>query len=550
MSTGHGRLEERIQELGSAFWTWRAAEQPRTRDDVQRIERPAGWLPDWSAAAIERYRARLDELELAHRSIEIAGAPVELVVDHALVGSAIARARFELEVLEPWRRQPSFYVDQTLGVVFDLLVEHRPFDAERARSVLHALDATGPALSVARENLTGEAVEPFAAVTVDELGRVEEQIAALQEALAPAFPAELRGRLETAASGAAKALGSYRDWLAAGGGGLRKWRPIGEEALGRFLREVALVPYSPAELLELARVEHARAVALSAAEATRPPASHGKLDDLERLVRRAAEEEAAIRAFYEARGILSQPETLGHYLMVPMPAYLQAISWLGVTDDLTSESRLDENGVRYLPPVTDDLPYFFAANARDPRSMIVHEGVHYQQLALSWRHPDPLRRRYYDSCANEGIAFYHEEMMLQAGYFPDSSPTRAAILSFMRLRALRVEVDVRLATGDMTLADARDYLASAVPMDTVTAAEEAASFAASPGQGLSYQVGKRQIQRLLADAVRAQGDRFDLRRFHDTLWLNGNVPIELQRLELLGPQTTARARPSAETVGS
>ena len=534
MSTVPRDLEQRIQSLGRAFWSWRALQQPRSRDDIPRIEQPADWVPDWSAAALGSYRERLVELELAHRSIDVAGGPVALVVDHALLGSAIARVRFELEVLEPWRRQPSFYVDQTLGVVFDLLVEQRPLDAERALRVLHVLDAIDPGLSIARENLEGEAVEPFAVVAVGELERVEEQVERLARALTPAFPTELRGRLATASSDAGTALGSYRDWLAAGAGGLREWRPIGEEALGRFLREVALVPCSPADLLELARVEHARAVALSVAEATRPPESQRPLDDVERLVRRAAEEEAATRAFYEERGILSQPETLGHYLMAPMPDYLEPISWLGVTDDLTSESRLDQDGVRYLPPVTDDLPYFFEANARDPRSMIAHEGVHYQQLALSWRHPDALRRHYYDSCANEGIAFYNEEMMLQAGYFSDSSPTRATILSFMRLRALRVEVDVRLATGEMTLAAARDYLVSAVPMDVETAAEEAAFFAASPGQGLSYQVGKSQIQRFLADAVRTQGDHFDLRRFHDSLWCNGNVPIELQRVELLG----------------
>jgi uncharacterized protein (DUF885 family) len=30
------------------------------------------------------------------------------------------------------------------------------------------------------------------------------------------------------------------------------------------------------------------------------------------------------------------------------------------------------------------------------------------------------------------------------------------------------------------------------------------------------------------------GDRFSLRSFHDRLWLNGNVPIALQRWETLG----------------
>ena len=534
MSGTSGGADERVQQLGSDFWSWRATQQPRSRDDIPRIERPAGWLPEWSAVAVARYREQLAAFDVAHRAIDAIGAPVEVQVDHALIGSAIARVRFELEVLQSWRRHPSFYVDQTLGVVFDLLLEHRPLDEQRARRVLDALGAVGAGLATARENLEGAAFEPFAVVAVDKLARIEEQVAAFGDALGRAFPKDLRGRLVTVTREAGNALASYRDWLAAGAGGLREWHPIGEEELGRFLHEVALVPYSPSQLLELARVEHARAVALTMAGATRPPTAPSPLGELDRLVQRATDEEAATRAFYEERGILSQPETLGHYRMAPMPAYLEPISWLGVTDDLTSESRLDEDGVRYLPPITDDLPYFFAANARDPRSMIAHEGVHYQQLALSWRHPDPLRRRYYDSCANEGIAFYNEEMMLHAGYFSDASPTCETIFSFMRLRALRVEVDVRLATGDMTLDEARGFLAQTVPMDVGTAAEEAAFFAASPGQGLSYQVGKTQIQCFLADATRAHGDDFDLQRFHDSLWRNGNVPIALQHLELLG----------------
>ena len=540
MSGARDQLHRRLQQLGRDFWSWRATQQPRSRDDIPRIERPAGWLPDWRAAAVSGYRERLDAFEVAHRAIEVAGAPATLQVDHALLGSAIARVRFELEVLQGWRRQPSFYVDQTLGVVFDLLVEHRPLHGERARWVLRALGAVPEGLASARENLKGEAVEPFAAVTVGELAHIEQQVLAVAGALAPAFAPGTRGQLARVSSDAAGALAHYRDWLAAGADGLREWQPIGERGLARFLHEVALVPHGPSELLGLARLEHARAVALSAAEATRPQPAASTLGDVEHLVVRAAKEELRTRAFYEERGILSQPETLGHYLMAPMPSYLEPISWLGVTDDLTSESRLDENGTRYLPPVTDDLPYFFAANARDPRSMIAHEGVHYQQLALSWRHPNHLRRRYYDSCANEGIAFYNEEMMLQAGYFSEASPTRETIFSFMRLRALRVEVDVRLASGDLTLPEARDYLAASVPMDVGTAAGEVAFFAACPGQGLSYQVGKSQVQHFLADAVRAQGKGFDLRRFHDALWRNGNVPIALQRLELLGADGEGR----------
>jgi uncharacterized protein (DUF885 family) len=172
----------------------------------------------------------------------------------------------------------------------------------------------------------------------------------------------------------------------------------------------------------------------------------------------------------------------------------------------------------------------------DPQPIIVHEGIpgHYFQLCLSWKHEDPIRRHYYDSGANEGIGFYAEEMMLQAGLFDDSPHTREIIYNFMRLRALHVEVDVKLALGQFTLEQAAKYLEEKVPMDSQTARQEAIAFSTGPGQALTYQIGKLQITKFLAEARMQQGDKFQLRAFHDFVWKNGNVPITLQRREYLG----------------
>ncbi len=125
------------------------------------------------------------------------------------------------------------------------------------------------------------------------------------------------------------------------------------------------------------------------------------------------------------------------------------------------------------------------STAHDPRPILVHEGVpgHYFQLCLGWHNPDPIRRHYYDSGANEGLGFYAEEMMLQAGLFDDNPHTRETIYSFMRLRALRVEVDVKLALGEFTLQQGADYLARTVPMDRATALDEAAMFSSTRGRG-------------------------------------------------------------------
>ena len=71
-------------------------------------------------------------------------------------------------------------------------------------------------------------------------------------------------------------------------------------------------------------------------------------------------------------------------------------------------------------------------------------------------------------------------------------------------------------------------------MDANTARQEAIAFSTGPGQAITYQIGKLQITKLLADARLQQGEKFSLRAFHDFVWKNGNVPIALQRWQYLG----------------
>ncbi len=524
-----------IEELGERIWQWRGRTQPRNRDDIPRLERPAGWLPDFSAAAVQQMREQRDafagELEALAPGAEIAD-----IVDHRLLGSLLARVHWELDVLRSWQRQPRFYIDQALGTVFDALL--RPgVDDDRVREVIRLLRAAPAVLATGRENLTGHAVAEFAALALEELRDIQTRCAALSEALTAIAP-DRRDDLADATSTAARALEAFRDHLASAIPGMTAWQPVGAQQYQWFLREVAALPYSPEQLRAIGSGELDRAITLEHLERNRNRVAGRAAPllpaDTQAQVRLEAAMESRVRSFYTQQSLLSQPDSLRHYLIAAMPAYLEPLRFLGVADDLTSPTRLDEDGVSYTPPPGPDLPYFYAANAIDPRAGIVHEGAHYQQLALSWRHERPLRRHFYDSGSNEGIAFYNEELMLAAGLFDDAPDTRAIIYNFMRLRALRVTVDVGLATGELSIADAARYLATEVPMDEQTAAQEAADFAEGPGQAISYQIGKTQILSLVADAVRLGGRDTPLLPIHDYLWLNGNVPIALCRWELLG----------------
>ncbi len=533
-------------ELGRDFWTWRASEQPRSLDDIPRITRPAGWLPRWSAADVQGYRAAVAGFDARLRDLPPAADRAE-IVDRRLIASALARVRWELDAIPAWQTQPAFYTDQTIGAVFDLLLPPEPDDARIAR-VADLLEHTPSVLADARANLADCAVAEFGRVAVEQLADIETQLNAAMTALAARAGndragTELAGRLTAAAAVAGAALGSFRDWVA---GSVASWRPAvpaGRDVLQWFLTEVALLPLTPEEILAIGRAELDRAVTLELLERNRNRYSRAEGSTPERnpvpqrdpVAQSKAERgaELAVRRFYVERGILGQPDTLRHYRNMPLPDYLAPVRWLGVTDDLTDPDRVDQDGVSYVPSFPGPMPYFYAANAQDPRAGIVHEGAHYQQLAMSFRHPRPLRRHYYDSTVNEGIAFYNEELMLASGLFDDAPRTREIMYNFMRLRALRVVVDIQLALGELNIDEAGAYLQRVVPMDEETAREEAAFFAAAPGHAFTYQVGKSQILRLLADCATAEGTEFDLQRFHDRLWLEGNLPLSLQRWELL-----------------
>src|ERR1700686_819990 len=539
-----------LEALANDFWQWRARYQPFSKDDIPRIERPiedrAG-PGDWSASSIARQKAMLENFEKQWRQIDTTGWSVARRVDYRLMGSALARVRWELDVNPRWQRDPSFYLDQTLTALLEALVQPPPFDAVRSREIVDRMQDIPRIIDDGKANL--HAVRPFAALAIGDLHEIRPELERVEREVAPMLydggrkdeapgNESLAAKFKTATEKAILALESYRTWLQAKLDTMPDNAAVGRTNYEFFLHNVALLPYTPEQLLPISRQEWDRSVAFEQYEKHR---NHGLPElkpaaSLQDEIDRAKHDELAIRKFLEDKGILTVPAEVRHYTLRPMPGYLDALADFGEVDDFTGPSRLNDDGVRWVSPPSGQFGYFWLATAKDPRPDLVHEGVpgHYFQMCLSWRHADPIRRHYYDSGANEGIGFYAEEMMLQAGLFDDSPRTREIIYNFMRLRALRVEVDVKLALGTFSLKQAADYLAQHVPMDKKTADGEAALFATDPGQAISYQIGKSQILHFLADAKLAQGDKFSLRAFHDFLWSNGNVPIALQRWEYLG----------------
>lgn len=525
-----------LDQLASDFWTWRAQYRPFTADDVPRMEHTPG-TREWSAAAIAKQRGTLAAFEDRWKAMNRNGWPVARMVDYRLMGSAIARVRWELDVNPRWQRDPAFYVEQTVDALQEELMPPPPLGDARSREIVARTENIPSILEQAKLNL--KPIAPFAQLTIASLSDIDKRLTRVERGVSPLLASDdQRVRFRTAMAAASSALITYREWLKQNLPNMRQDFALGDKAYGFFLHQVALLPYTPEQLLAMAHQDFERVLAQESYEHQRDlGAPELKLAaTAQELSARMERDDTNIRRYLTDHQILTVPPDIPHWTVVVAPDYVAALDGFGELDDFTGPSRLDQNGTRWMQPFANDLPYFSKAYAQDARTTGVHEGVpgHFFQLSLAWRNPDPIRRHYYDSGANEGLGFYAEEMMLDAGLYDDSPRTREIIYNFARLRALRVEVDVKLALGRFSIAQAADYLARTVPMDQQTAGGEAADFATAPGLGIAYQIGKLQIERLLAERRLQQGAKFNLRDFHDYVWTNGNVPLSLQRWDLLG----------------
>src|ERR1700758_2107801 len=92
---------ESLGKLADDFWTWRAKYAPFTGDDVNRIERPGG-TRDWSRASIDQRRRDLAEFEARWKKIDASHWPIPQQVDYRLIGSALSRVHWELDMNPRW----------------------------------------------------------------------------------------------------------------------------------------------------------------------------------------------------------------------------------------------------------------------------------------------------------------------------------------------------------------------------------------------------------------------------------------------------------------
>src|SRR5882762_4357933 len=198
-----------LEQLADDFWAWRAKYAPFTSDDVNRIERPGG-MRDWSRASIDQRRKDLAGLEARWKKLNPAQWPIPKQADYKLIGSALARVRWELEVNPRWKRDPTFYIEQTLTPTVEALVVPGPYDAGRSREILTRVENIPAILQQGEANLVNPP-EPFASAAIKALENVRSRLQQMAMALLKSKVTTLKEpELSTATNRAAEALEHFR----------------------------------------------------------------------------------------------------------------------------------------------------------------------------------------------------------------------------------------------------------------------------------------------------------------------------------------------------
>src|SRR5207253_6935934 len=236
-----------------------------------------------------------------------------------------------------------FYIEQTLTALVEALTVPAPYDEARSKEILTRVENIPSVLQQGEANLD-KPPAPFAAVAAQNLDGIRERLRKMASALARSTTLKEQ-ELSSAVQRRADALEKFRERLQHKLSTLPQQTALGRDAYVFFLKNVALMPYSPEELLAMGQQEWNRAVAFEAYEKNRNKDVHPLkiADNIDNWIKDAAAKELSIRKFLDKHGILSVPDWLQHYTLRPMPEYLRALQGFGEIDDFTSPLRLKEN---------------------------------------------------------------------------------------------------------------------------------------------------------------------------------------------------------------
>ena len=133
-------------------------------------------------------------------------------------------------------------------------------------------------------------------------------------------------------------------------------------------------------------------------------------------------------------------------------------------------------------------------------------------------------------------------MMMGAGMFDRKPRSRELILILLAERAARAMGDLKMHANEWTIDQASKYASENTPrgwlaLDGNLVWGEQHLYLQQPAYGVSYVIGKIEVEKIMQARMRQQGAAFKVGAFMDELTAAGQIPISLIRWQMTGELT-------------
>jgi len=518
-------------QLLSLFAEWRTFEEP------PRIN----GAPDYAPATNARRLLGLRRMQARLRAIDTTGWAIREQVDHHLVRAEMNGMEYHLRVLQPFARDPAYYVSIITGEsdtpakegptihgaikLFEYpiwprtqLDTARALTTDQGTRLTTQLRTIPPLLRQARRNLAAANARDL---WIGGVRAFEEQSEALQELAGKVGTGD--AALVTAIAEARAATDGFAEWM-------RRESPkkTGPSGIGKaqytwYLRNVLLVPLSWEEEVTITRRELARAHASLRLEENR----NRNLPPLP---------------------VADTPEAYHALQERAIPRYLAFMRDNRIlTMEPWFEKAMRERTAGFAPESARN--FFMQATQRDPIPLWTHLYHWWDNMRMKEQpHVSPIRRNalLYNVWMSraEGMATAMEEWMMHAGLYDDSPRSREIVWIMLMNRAARGLGNLYAHANTLTMEEAGNIHVNWTPRgwmrrDPLLGFEQHL-YLRQPGYGASYITGGRLMEETIAERGRQLGDAFSMQRVFDEINAAGMIPTSMIYWELTGDDRMVR----------
>ncbi len=519
-------------------------------------------LDDLSAEGRQRgldfLKGMLTELEKIDRT----KLSRENQVDYGMLHNQLRSDIWSIETLQGWAWDPTIYSQIAGGALYSLMAREFAPMPDRLRAATARMEKLPKLFEAMHANLDPKRVPKIHAETVSKQNKgVLSLVDGLIMPHANELPDADRQKLEAAVAALRKAVEDNQVWLD------KELVPNaeGDFRLGAELydQKLAFALNSPMGREEIRRRAEAAlastrdemygiAKQVLAGKKKAPPTPDNPSEDQKQKAIQAAlelayaerpardkvmptAEDALAKAteFVRAKNLVTVPDT--PVKVIAMPEFQRGVALAYCDPPGPLDKGLDT--FYAVSPIPEDWTkqqvdsFLREYNTRSIHELTIHEAMpgHYLQLWHSNKYPSVLRAVLYSGPFVEGWAVYAEKVMADEGYL-DNDPLYHLVHLKWDLRAIANAIlDQAIHVDGMSEADAMKLMTVATFQEEREAAGKWTRARLTSAQLPTYFVGWQEHMDLRKEVEQREGDKFDLKAYHDKLLSFGSPPVRYVR---------------------